>query len=417
MFDQLFSRPRAVQQYLRAPLLESRLRYLQHCAAQGATSATLRNVALYQRALCGSLDLEAASLVRLEQIEAAASRWIARTPASHAQKTGHASKTAFVSIARGWLGFLNRLAPVEKAEPPCRGLIADFREYMQSERGLSPATVYTRCLRVEEFLARYCADPGALGQMTMVQIDAAIAEKGVRDRCTRASIRTYAYVLRSFFRYAETRGWCGHGLAAGIVSPRVYTGESLPAGPTWAQVQRLCARAEGDAPAQVRDRAILLLLVVYGLRVGEVRRVRLDDVDWHAETIRITRSKQQRRIQSYPLAGVVGDALLQYLKTARPRRAAREVFLSLKAPIRPLGNSAFWQIVNRRLRPMGLSLAHHGPHVLRHACATHLLSRGLPLKEIGDHLGHRNPATTRVYAKVDLVGLRQVADFSLEGLV
>ena len=66
---------------------------------------------------------------------------------------------------------------------------------------------------------------------------------------------------------------------------------------------------------------------------------------------------------------------------------------------------------------MGLSLAHHGPHVLRHACATHLLSQGLPLKEIGDHLGHRNPAATRVYAKVDLVGLRQVADFSLEGLV
>ena len=128
MFDQLFSRPRAVQQYLCAPLLEPRLRYLQHCAAQGATSATLKNVALYQRALCGSLDLEAASLVRLEQIEAAASRWIARSPASHAQKTGHASKTVFVSIARGWLGFLNRLAPVEKAEPPCRGLIADFRE-------------------------------------------------------------------------------------------------------------------------------------------------------------------------------------------------------------------------------------------------------------------------------------------------
>lgn len=181
MFDQLFSCPRAVQQYLSAPLLEPRLRYLQHCAAQGATSATLRRVALYQRALCGSLDLEAASLVRLEQIETAASRWIARTPASHAHKSGHASKTVFVSIARGWLGFLNRLEQAEKAAVPWRGLIADFREYMQSERGLSAATVYTRCLRVEEFLVRYCAHPGALGQMTMVQIDAAIAEKGVRD--------------------------------------------------------------------------------------------------------------------------------------------------------------------------------------------------------------------------------------------
>ena len=417
MFDQLFSRPRAVQRYMSAPLLEPRLRYLQHCAAQGATSATLRTIAFYQRALSGAIDLEAASLVRPAQIEAAADHWISRTPPSHAQTTGRASKVAFVSVARGWLGFLNRLERVETAERPCSGLIADFREYMRSERGLSPATVYTRCLRVEEFLGRSCADPRSLGQMTMVQIDAAIAQKGTQDRCTRASIRTYVYALRSFFAYAETRGWCSRGLAAGIVSPRVYTGESLPAGPTWDHVQQLCAGADGDAPSQVRDRVILLLFAVYGLRVGEVRRLRLDDVDWDAETIRITRSKQQRRTQIYPLAGVVGDALLRYLTTGRPPRAAREVFLSLKAPIRPLGNSAFWQIVNRRLRPMGLSLAHLGPHVLRHACATHLLSQGLPLKAIGDHLGHRSPAATRVYAKVDLVGLRQVAEFSLEGLV
>jgi integrase/recombinase XerD len=363
MFDQLFSCPRAVQRYVSAPLLESRLRYLHHCAAQGATSATLKMTAFYQRALSRAIDLEAGRLVRPAEIEAAADHWISRTPAPHAQTTGSASKVVFVSVARGWLGFLNRLEQVEKAALPCSGLIADFRDYMRSERGLSPATVYTRCLRVEEFLGRHCADPRALGQMTIVQIDAAIAEKGVRDRCTRASIRTYAYVLRSFFRYAETRGWCSRGLAAGIGSPRVYTGESLPAGPTWDHVQRLCAGAEGDAPSQIRDRAILLLFVVYGFRVGEVRRLRLDDVNWDAETIRITRSKQQRRIQIYPLAGVVGNALLRYLKTARPRRAAREVFLSLKAPIRPLGNSAFWQIVNRRLRravPRGLPLT-EGP--------------------------------------------------------
>jgi site-specific recombinase XerD len=113
----------------------------------------------------------------------------------------------------------------------------------------------------------------------------------------------------------------------------------------------------------------------------------------------------------------VGDAILRYVTTARPRSEARQVFLSLKAPIRPLGNSALWQIVNRRLRPLGLALAHQGPHALRHACATRLLDRGLSMKEIGDHLGHRNPAATSIYAKVNLASLRQVADFSLEGLI
>ena len=88
--------------------------------------------------------------------------------------------------------------------------------------------------------------------------------------------------------------------------------------------------------------------------------------------------------------------------------------MSLQYPICPLGN--VWRIVAKRLRPLGVSLPHHGPHCLRHACASHLLTRGLSLKEIGDHLGHRRPESTRIYAKVDLTGLRQVADFDLGGL-
>jgi integrase len=417
MFDQLFSHPRAVQRYVSAPLLEPRLRYLRHCAAQGATPATLRKVAVYQRALCGSIDVEADGPFRLEQIRAAADRWTSRTPAYHARKNGTASTVAFVSVAMGWLRFLDRVERPTHPEPPWTGCVDAFRDYMRSERGLSPITVYTRCLRIGEFLGRVCPEARGVGHVALAQIDEAIARKGVQDGCTRASIRTYAYILRSFFRYAEAQGWCASGLAAGILPPRVYTGESLPSGPTWAQVQRLIADADGDGRSQIRDRALLLLFAVYGLRVGEVRRLRLEDLDWEGETIRITRSKPQPRVQTSPLVGVVGDAILRYVKTVRPPSEARELFLSLKAPIRPLGTSALWQIVHRRLRPFGLPLVHHGPHALRHACATHLLSQGLSIKEIGDHLGHRNPAATRVYAKVDLVGLRQVADFTLEGLV
>jgi integrase/recombinase XerD len=69
------------------------------------------------------------------------------------------------------------------------------------------------------------------------------------------------------------------------------------------------------------------------------------------------------------------------------------------------------------LRSLNVSLPHHGPHALRHACAARLLTEGLSLKEIGDHLGHSDPEATRIYAKVDVVGLRQVADFELGGLL
>ena len=110
--------PRAVQRYVSAPLLEPRLRYLRHCAAQGATPATLKKIAVYQRALCGSIDVEADGPFRLEQIRGAADRWASRTPAYHARKNGTASTVAFVSVAMGWLRFLDRVERPTHPEPP-----------------------------------------------------------------------------------------------------------------------------------------------------------------------------------------------------------------------------------------------------------------------------------------------------------
>ena len=98
-------------------------------------------------------------------------------------------------------------------------------------------------------------------------------------------------------------------------------------------------------------------------------------------------------------------------------RTVGEIFLTLKAPFRPLSPGALYHVVSTRLFELGITTLRRGPHALRHACAGHLVSEGLSLKEIGDHLGHRSAYATRVYAKVDLAGLRQVADFDLGGLV
>ena len=171
-----------------------------------------------------------------------------------------------------------------------------------------------------------------------------------------------------------------------------------------------------DRPVDIRDRALLLLLAVYGLRSGEIIRLRLDDFDWDREVFTVTRSKSLRS-QPFPLSPSVAAALIRYLKEVRPRAPRRELFLTHCAPLRPIDRATVFLIVARRLRVVCPSLAHHGPHALRHACATHLLNQGLSLKEIGDYLGHRHPDTTRIYTKVDLRGLRQVADFDLGGLL
>lgn len=417
MFAKLFKRPQAVERYRAAPLLEERIRYLTHCVDQGYALRTLKQIAYYQLAVTACLDLRSHDGIRIEQIESAADRWLSSHPPHCSRIDAQASRIAFIAEATHWLRFLNWLYVPPNLQHPFMEMVRAFASHMGQERGLSPVTAYTRCKRVEEFLTRFCAGGRSLRDLSIADIDAAISQKGSQDGCTRVSVRTYAYVIRSFLRYAEEQEWCKPGSAAAILPPRAYSCEGLPAGPAWEDVKRLCAATAGDRPADIRDHAAILLFAGYGFRVSEVRRLRLDDFDWEREVIRITRSKQYVRTQTYPLSQTVGEAVLRYVKEVRSRCQYREVFLSLKAPVHPLGSSALWQIVSRRLRTLGITSKYHGPHSLRHASATRLLAEGLSMKEVGDYLGHRNPAATSIYAKVNLAELREVADFSLEGIL
>ncbi len=233
---------------------------------------------------------------------------------------------------------------------------------------------------------------------------------------SRVTIAGCVASLRSFFRYAGVRKWCAPNIAATINAPRLYTLDTLPAGPSWSQVRQLISGIGKERPSDIRNRAIIMLLAVYGFRSGEVCRLRLEDLDWERELVVVSRSKQYQKHQ-YPLVREVGEAILHYLRKARPQTDLREVFLRLQPPFEPLTVAGLGTMVQLRLKSLNLKLPHYGPHALRHACASHLLAQGLSLKEIGDHLGHSDPRATRIYAKVDLEGLREVARFDLGGLL
>ena len=177
----------------------------------------------------------------------------------------------------------------------------------------------------------------------------------------------------------------------------------------------MISEAAGDDPANLRNRAILLLLAVYGLRSGEVRRLQLDDVDWQRDRIRVRRSKSLL-LETFPLEPSVGNAMVCYLRHGRPQSQSRTLFLTLRAPYRALSGGALHHLVRRYLSIVGLPAKGYGPHGLRHACARHLVEAGHSFKEVGDHLGHRSPDSTGIYVKVNLTALRLVAFESLGGL-
>ncbi len=416
MLERLFERPYTLARQRTGPLLEERLRYLSHWADQGATRRSLRLIARSLLVVVEVLRLadRPGEVISWGEIEQHARS--NRQTASHKRLRSRNGRKMFRRYATLWLRFLGRLEPLRHPPHPDAETIAAYGDYLRREKELVPESVYSYSLMIRAFLDQLRSAGISLREVTASQIDEALLALITSKGYKRGTVKGHAGNLRTFFRYAETAGLCRAGLAAGIRTPRVYTDAGLPTGPTWDEVRQMFALLGEDRPADVRDRALLLLVAVYGLRSGEIIRLRLDDFDWERQVFTVARPKVMRS-QPFPLSSSVTAALIRYLKEVRPRTQRRELFLTNCAPLRPIDRATVFLIVARRLHVVCPSLRHHGPHALRHACATHLLDQGLSLKEIGDYLGHRRPETTRIYTKVDLRGLRQVADFDLGGLL
>ena len=381
--------------------MEERLAFLTHLRDQGYSPEGLRK--------------KARSLLVIARAIGVASR-PRKTLTCAEVKRKMAGHCRFSPLAVRWLQFMGRLQ--QRSAPPltpCGKKIKAFADYMRHEAALSPATIYSRCWWVRQFFGLLPIKGDGLHEITPHRIDMTFQKMLEPGGYARTTIQACAYALRAFFRFAEAQGWCPKGLATSIQAPRVFSQASLPLGPSWDDVRRLLTLTEGDEPHNIRARAMLMLLAIYGLRAGEVNRLRLEDFDWEHEVFRVVSSKS-RRVRTYPLTRSVGDAILRYLQEVRPRSSHRELFLSLTPPFRPVRQSLS-EVVRDRLQSLQVSLPHYGPHVLRHACATRLLAAGLSLKEIGDQLGHANLNSTRIYAKVDLAGLREVADLDMGGVL
>lgn len=298
---------------------------------------------------------------------------------------------------------------------PSNHPLQSFLTFLKQERGFADATIDNRERSLKPFLAWLTGRGIRLFTVSPVVITKYFTN-AVAGRWKRTTVSFHVQSLRSFFRYASSRGWCAAGIAESIDAPRLYTHENLPQGPTWDEVKALLSSVNGTSPVHIRSRCVILLCAVYGFRVGEICRLRLEDIDWAEERMAVRRPKQ-RKVQTYPLTTDVGNALLCYLQQARPSCAHREVFVTLRRPYRPVSTVAISTMLQKQQKRLGLNLKRYGTHVLRHACATHLLAQGLTLKEVGDHLGHVSVAATRIYAKVDMVGLREVAALDLRPLV
>jgi site-specific recombinase XerD len=414
MFEEIFF-PQTAERYRAAPLVEQRERYLVHLRETGARRTTLRKCANNQVSLMRLLNLKEGNKVYLSQIEAVAAIWSQPKGRRWKQLASSKAITRFINHMVRWMRFLGWLDEAETERHPHHAKVAIFEEWLRQERGLSTATIQDYCRAADHFFVWLAEKGTPLDAIQMADIDNAFVTEHKRGAWNRRSIHDYAQRLRAFFLYAEARTWCRTGLAAGIMAPRFMADEIVPKGIKRDDALRLLASVQGDRPVDRRDRAILMLFVTCGLRAGEVAGLRLDDLDWENEVIRV-RCTKPGRTHVWPLSPELGNAILRYIREVRPPDRGRSLFFTLQAPIRPVSSKTLGKIVHDRLAGIGIVTGRRGTHALRHAAAQHLLDQGVSMKVIGDFLGHRDPSSTLIYAKVNLTALREVAALDLEGL-
>jgi len=287
--------------------------------------------------------------------------------------------------------------------------LEEFKKSLIS-RGLSIKTIKTYEYSIQMLLPLLGRSPGKYNAKKIKQVICDVAKQ--KSRC---QIKKLTTALKAYLRFLIIKKACHSDLDTAVPTVAEWKLSSLPKYITVNELKRVIASCDLHTKQGLRDRAIILLLSRLGLRAGDVINMQMDDIDWAEGTLRV-KGKSRREVL-LPLPQEVGNALLAYIKKARPLVAIEKLFLCLNAPYRPFPTSGgISSIVSAALSRAGIKHPPScGAHLLRHTAATNMLRKGATLETISTVLRHRSLDMTAYYAKVDIPRLTQIAQSWPEG--
>jgi integrase/recombinase XerD len=407
LFTDLFQLPKPRSRYLNAPLLGERTEYIAHLLRQGISRPRVKSIASMQINVIKLLDMKQPRLIHAIELQEASSKW---TPRKGARPVN--SSYNFIHTATNWLTFSGLFLKSEALKLPFDFLVKPYLEELHLY-SLSDSTILIRQYHLSKFQEWLAGRLNSFAELSLDDIDEFLDSRQAKG-WGRGTLRTSSTIIRLFLRFCESRNWCKAGIARGILMPSRIKSEAGPRGPAWRDVRRML-RVVATSPMELRANAIISLCSIYALRSIEVVRLRLTDFDWQNEIMTVQRAKRGR-VQQFPIQYEVGEAILAYLKSARPRSSCPNVFTTFRLPIRPMRPKCIQTAARTRMKGMGIESRNFGSHALRHSCATRLLDTGFLLSEISDFLGHRGLRAVATYAKYNPKLLRSVASFSLTGI-
>ena len=225
-------------------------------------------------------------------------------------------------------------------------------------------------------------------------------------------ISTVLSVLRNYFTFLKDKHFITKDLTGSLPHVRILRNAFIPHSWKTDDVKKLLASIDRNSTKGKRDYAILLLIVHLGLRVSDIRNMKLSSLNWNRKIITLT-VKKTGQVLELPLLDDIGWAIIDYLKNGRPQTACDRLFVRHRAPFDSFGeNASFYSELHRYMQVAGITPptgVHCGLHSLRSTLARNMLEAKIPLPIISEVLGHSSINTTSIYLKIDLDGLRKCA--------
>jgi integrase/recombinase XerD len=297
-----------------------------------------------------------------------------------------------------------------------QALVEDFLQHLRHERGQAQHTQRTYSALLNKFIT--WAEGRGLASWESVQLKHLMAflqherERGLANqprnsprRLSSESVYLEIAALRAFYRFAENEKILPSNPAENLSLPRRW--KRLPKALTAAEIEKLLAPQTPETPATLCDQAVLELAYASGLRLAELRGLRLEQLHLEAGFINVIGKGNKERV--VPVGAKAVAAIESYLAVGRPKlvtaRSPANLFLTKRGT--PFAAVTLWLRIKQRVRRSGIP-RNITPHMLRHSFATHLLEHGADLRVIQELLGHATITTTEVYTHVAGSRLREV---------
>lgn len=298
--------------------------------------------------------------------------------------------------------------PIERRPVPVAAVLRDYAAQLRQQRGNPEVTIRKKVEHVGKLLEHLRCSGKSWRKFSLPDIDAFLIECAARyARSTTADI---ASTVRSFARFLLASGRVRADLADAVISPVQPKFERPRRALPWEDVQRLLHAVDTSTPRGLRDHALLLMMSTYGLGAGEVIGLQLQDIDWIAGTLQMSRPKTKVNFV-LPLLSPVAKVLARYLRHGRPPHTpTRHVFVQMKVPFGALtASSAVRHILAKHAKVAGIQAPYLGSHVLRHSNAARQLDVGTKARVLSDLLGHRDPESVSAYVRIATQSLREVS--------